>query len=167
MFRNARILMGLSLALVTPSLAQAVEPAPGEVAGNVASYLAAPAQSSLLVYDQPFQDNVELDKDKIRYGKASDFDPKKKHKVGTIRSKDIYLEIPAYQTIIKEKISKDSARWRILMEEATKVYKKAVKKVAKDGSFVLVVEEGGISGYTTTDLTNLVIEAVEGQGDDE
>ena len=102
---------------------------------------------------------VTLDKSKVRYGDASTFD-KKTHKVGTIRSKDVYAETPQRKTIDREGIKKGSARYNQLMKEATTSYKSAVKKVAKDKTLKLVVEEGGISGYDVTDVTSDVIAAL-------
>jgi len=107
------------------------------------------------------QDGVTLDRAEIRYGDASSFDASKAHKVGTIRSKDIYEEIPAYKTIKKEGIVEGTARWQQLMKEATESYKKALKKIASDNSFILIVEEGGISGYEhVSDCTALVISSL-------
>ncbi|TAH36455.1 MAG: hypothetical protein EYC70_11710 [Planctomycetota bacterium] len=109
---------------------------------------------------QSQQDKVKLDPTLIRYGKASDFDPAKGHKVGTVRSTDVYNEIPAYQTIIKEKVPEGSARWIQLMREATEVYRAALEKAAGT-EYTLIVEEGGISGYTTSNLTQTIIKSLK------
>ena len=107
------------------------------------------------------QDGVTLDRDKVRYGDASTFDAKKAHKVGTVRSTAVYEAIPAYKTIKKEGIQEGTARWQQLMREATEAYKAALRKVASDNSFVLIVEEGGISGYEhASDCTSSVIGAL-------
>lgn len=106
------------------------------------------------------QDKVKLDEKAIRYGKAADFDPAKNSKVGTVRSTDVYNEIPAYQTIIKEKVDEGSARWLQLMREATQAYRGALEKVAGT-DYVLIVEEGGISGYPAADLTATIIQALK------
>ncbi len=107
------------------------------------------------------QDQVEIDKAKVRYGNLADFDAEKGHKVATVRSKDVYKQIPAYQTIVKEGIEKGTARWNQLMKEATAQFKKALKAVATSGSYVLIVEEGAITGYDkTTDATTDIIDAL-------
>lgn len=107
------------------------------------------------------QDGVTLDRDKVRYGDASAFDPKKAQKVGTMRSTEVYEQIEAYKTIKKEGVQEGTARWQQLMKEATDAYKAALKKVAGDHSFVLIVEEGGISGYEhASDCTSSVIAAL-------
>lgn len=107
------------------------------------------------------QEEVKLDRDKVRHGNASKFDAKGTAKVATVRSSDVYAEIPAYKTIQKEGLEKGSARYNQLIREATKAYKAALKKVAKDGSYVLIVEEGGISGYShVTDATADIIAAL-------
>ena len=103
---------------------------------------------------------VTLDKSKVRYGDASSFD-KQTHKVGTIRSTDVYAETDERKTIDREGIKKGTARYNQLMKEATAKYKAAVKKVATDKSLKLVVEDGGISGYThVSDVTSDVISAL-------
>lgn len=107
------------------------------------------------------QEEVKLDRDKVRHGNASKFDATGTSKVATVRSTDVYDEIPAYKTIQKEGVEKGSARYNQLIREATKAYKAALKKVAKDGSYVLIVEEGGISGYShVTDATADIIAAL-------
>lgn len=106
------------------------------------------------------QELVKLDRDKVRYGDASQFDSKRGDKVGTLRSTEVYEAIPAYKTIKKEGVTEGSARWQQLMQEATSAYKSALRTVASNQSLVLIVEEGGISGYTTADVTSSVISSV-------
>lgn len=107
------------------------------------------------------QDGVTLDRDKVRYGDASTFDAKKAQKVGTVRSTEVYEQIEAYKTIKKEGVQEGTARWQQLMKEATAAYKAALRKVATDNSFILIVEEGGISGYDhVSDCTSSVIAAL-------
>jgi hypothetical protein len=106
-------------------------------------------------------EEVKLDRAKVRYGNVSKFDVKGTASVGTVRSTDVYDEIPAYKTIKKEGLEKGSARYNKLIRQATKDYKAALKKVAKDKGFVLIVEDGGISGYThVTDATSDIIAAL-------
>jgi hypothetical protein len=58
-------------------------------------------------------------------------------------------------------VQEGTARWQQLMREATEAYKAALRKVASDNSFVLIVEEGGISGYEhASDCTASVIGAL-------
>lgn len=116
----------------------------------------APANStSLLVQD----DEPKVNQSKVRYGKLADVDLAK-DKIGVVNSKKVYLEIPAYKTILKDKIEKGSARYIQLMEEATAVYRNTLEKIAKDKSVVLVVETGGVSGVKTSELTDAIIEAL-------
>jgi len=104
--------------------------------------------------------DVKIDESKCRYGDVGSFKPKQGQKVGVVRSKEVYLEIPAYKTILKEKVKKGTARYNQLINEATVAFKKALGKVAKKGGLVLIMEEGGIQGYPTTDVTNGVIRAL-------
>jgi len=118
--------------------------------------LSADAENSTISFQE-----VKLDRAKVRCGNASKFDLKGKAAVGTVRSTDVYDEIPAYKTIKKEGLEKGSARYNKLIGKATKVYKAALKKVAKDKGYALIVEEGGISGYNNvTDATSDIIAAL-------
>lgn len=107
------------------------------------------------------QDGVKLDRDKVRYGDASAFDAKRGDKVGTVRSTEVYEAIPAYKTIKREGVTEGSARWQQLMREATESYKGALRTVAGNQGLVIIVEEGGISGYANVaDVTAAVSGAV-------
>jgi len=115
------------------------------------------------VSDNPVlsMEEVQLDRSKVRQGNVSKFDVEGTKTVGTIRSTEIYEQIPAYQTIQKEGLEKGSARYNKLIRKATKSYKAALKKVAGEKSFALIVEEGGISGYAhVTDATADIISAL-------
>lgn len=101
----------------------------------------------------------KVDASKVRYGKLAEVDLKK-DKVGVVNSKKVYLEIPAYKTIVKDKVEKGSARYIQLMEEATAVYRSTLEKVAQDKGVKLIVETGGVSGVKTTELTDAIIEAL-------
>ena len=105
-------------------------------------------------------DEVKLDKTKVRYGDPAKFDPAQDHKVGTVRSTDVYDETDQRKTIVREGIKKGTPRYNQLMKEATKSYKAALKKVATDKSLKLIVEDGGISGYSVDDVTQAVIDAL-------
>lgn len=122
----------------------------------VAPMVQAGAESAVLEVE-----DAKLDKTKVRWGDASKFDLKGTATVGTVRSTDVYDEIPAYKTIKKEGLEKGSARYNKLLAKATKEYKAALKKVGKDKGFALIVEEGGITGYThVTDATADIIAAL-------
>lgn len=93
----------------------------------------------------------------VFYGSKATFDPARGGVVGTVRSKDIYLEIPAYKKILEEGIDKESAKGAKLLREATNVFLRSIRDSARESRAVLVVEEGGISGYPVRDLTPLII----------
>ena len=107
------------------------------------------------------QDQVNLDKSLVRWGNPANFDPAKKALVGTVRTKEVYRMIPAWQLIQKEKVKKGTARHEVLMRETTAVYKRALGRAAKARNTVLIVEQGGISGYASVaDLTGAIIAAL-------
>lgn len=105
------------------------------------------------------EEEAKVDASKVRFGKLSEVDLKT-DKVAVVNSKKIYLEIPAYKTIVKDKVEKGSARYIQLMEEATALYRSTLEKVAKEKSVKLIVETGGVSGVKTTDLTDAIIESL-------
>ena len=104
---------------------------------------------------------VRLDRSKVRHGDAASFDPAGSAKVATVRSTDVYNATPAGKIIKKEGVEKGSARYDTLIRQATKTFKSALKKVANSSNYVLIVEQGGISGYTNvTDATSSIISAI-------
>ncbi|MEW6742861.1 MAG: hypothetical protein AB1486_08880 [Planctomycetota bacterium] len=84
-------------------------------------------------------------------------------KAGTIDETKIFEEIPAYQTIKKEGLKPDTARYHFLLRKANEVFKAAVKKAAKDGGYDLVVENEGIvvRDQKVPEITQAVIDAIE------
>ena len=152
--------MSFSILLLTCALGGLGDASSNELSAaeavSCAVELAAPGGLSF----DPVGGSVELDKTKVRHGNPAKFDPDQGHKVGTVRSTEVYAKIPAYQTIKKESVEKGSARYKQLIKEATAVYTKALGAVAK-GGYALIVEEGGIKGYPTADLTSTVIKKVE------
>lgn len=91
----------------------------------------------------------------IRYGNYSQFDAKRNDKVATVDSKLVYAAIPEYQTIKRENLKKGSARHARLIRACTSKFKASLK--ASKGSYVLIVEIGGVSNYPSTDITKNII----------
>ena len=75
--------------------------------------------------------------------------------VSTVNSKLIYKEIPEYQTIIREKVPKGTARYTQLMLTATRLYKGALGKAG----IPLIVEFDGVDTalHKTEDVTQKII----------
>lgn len=105
------------------------------------------------------KEEPKVDSAKVRHGKLADVDLKK-DKIAVVDSKKVYLQIPAYKTIVKDKIKTGSARYIKLMEEATALYRTTLEKIANKESVKLIVEVGGVSGVKTTDLTDAIIDAL-------
>ena len=104
---------------------------------------------------------VRLDRSKVRHGNASSFEPAGSAKVATVLSTEVYNATPAGKIIKKEGVEKGTARYNKLIRQATASYKAALKKVANTSSYVLIVEQGGISGYSNvTDATAAIISAI-------
>ena len=94
--------------------------------------------------------------DKVRHGTHRGYD-EKVHTIGVGDSKTVYLAIPEYKQIKKEKVKEGSARYFQLMKRATDRYHKALQKAAKEGGYYVLVEQGGVQGYSTTNVTELCI----------
>ena len=105
-------------------------------------------------------DDPRVDSTQVRYGNLSAIDWKESPKVGIVRSKEVYKEIPEYKLIKKEKIEKGTARYTQLMQICTNKYRKSLSIVA-DGKYELIVEQGGISNYPITDITKKAISYIK------
>lgn len=105
-------------------------------------------------------DKPKLDRSKVLLGNPDKFG--RGDRVGILCSQDVYKEIPAYRRIHDEKVKEGSAKWHQLMKKATATFKAALGTVAREGKYKLLIEEGGISGYPTTDVTSDMITAVGG-----
>jgi len=103
----------------------------------------------------------KIDPNLVRYGSISSFDESKGDRIGTIKSQKLYLALPEYQTIKSEKVKPGTARYTQLMRGATMRYSKILSSVSKSQNFVIIVEEGGVHGYKTTDITTMCIERVK------
>ena len=120
------------------------------------------ASADFSAFDAVMADaEVRLDRSKVRHGDASSFDLAGSAKVATVRSTEVYNATPAGKIIKKEGVEKGTARYNTLIRQATGSYKAALKKVANGSSYVLIVEQGGISGYSSvTDATAAIISAI-------
>jgi hypothetical protein len=80
-----------------------------------------------------------------------------------ITRKQVFSEIPEIQTIKREKLDKNSARYAFLIKQANGVFRKAVEDAAGGKGYDLVVERGGIKaddGSRISDITKAVIAAI-------
>ena len=100
---------------------------------------------------------ITLDHSKVRFGDGIAFMKSQNGKVGVVESQRVYKNLPAYRIIEREKVKKGSARYAQLMAQATKHYRDSLKSTSKSQNLVLIVEQGGISGYTVLDVTSLCI----------
>ena len=100
----------------------------------------------------------------IRHGALGDFNAERGDAIGEVDSRKVYLAIPSYQAIRKENVRRGSARWAILMQEATSAFSYALGRAARSSHCVLVVEKGSIrkvpsipEKYPVQDLTQACI----------
>ena len=98
---------------------------------------------------------------RVYYGDPAILEQVGDPKGSTVRSKEVYLAIPAYQTLLEENPDKGSARYLQLMVLATNEFKAAISAVSEDKGIHVVAEEGKVSGYHVTDITLEVIKTLK------
>ena len=104
----------------------------------------------------------KVDKESVYYGDSRRF-----KKPACVDKKKVFKEHPCYQTIVKENISPDIARYWLIINKINESIREAYKKVEGKYGYDLI----GKIGYITDnegnpvkeipDITNLVIEQVE------
>ena len=105
--------------------------------------------------------------DKVTYRVTGDVyhgDKNKFSKPCVLRRNKIFEKIPAYQTIKRERLNKNSARYYFLIEKANKVFFSKIKEALEDMHYDLVVEKNGIKakGVKIPDITSAVIKKITG-----
>jgi hypothetical protein len=101
---------------------------------------------------------IVVNEQMVLYGNAQKFS-----KPATLKSADVFKNIPAYKQIQSEGLTQKDAKYWILLEQANQVFSKSLAEVAKDKSYDLVTEAGGITadGVTIPDITAAVNEKVK------
>ncbi len=101
---------------------------------------------------------IVVNEQMVLLGNASKFT-----KPATINSADVFKNIPAYQQIQKQGLTKKDAKYWILLEEANQVFNKTLAEIAKAKGYDLVAEAGGITadGVEVPDLTAAVNEKLK------
>ncbi len=73
----------------------------------------------------------------------------------------VFEAIPEYQDIKKRGLTRDDAEYWVLLGKANDKFYKAVKKVAEDSKYDVVVEKGSVKFEgTPPDVTQRVIDAL-------
>jgi len=94
-------------------------------------------------------------------------DPRKFERPARIVILDVLSKIPAYQQVVKEKLTEKDPRYYFLMQEATQQLVAAVERVTRKSGHDLVADsgaievEGGGGAAEIPDLTPAVIEALK------
>jgi hypothetical protein len=105
----------------------------------------------LLILSTPDVDGIISSK--IRWGTISKYT--EGQVVCIINSKEVYKNIPYYQTIIKEGIQQGTARYAQLMRQSTTLYRSTLGKAG----IPLIVEIDGVNTklHKTEDVTKKII----------
>ncbi len=82
--------------------------------------------------------------------------------LGVVERKAVFLQIPAYQTLVRERLSRTNPRYHFLLRQANDAFRAAMTRVAVQNGVDLVVETGGVSavGLEIQDLTAGVVREV-------
>ena len=115
---------------------------------------------SVILFGIGLEISTPVDVNKILWGNISHFDEDRKDKVAVVNSSTVYESIPEYQTIIREKIKRGTARYTQLILICTEKFKKTAKYVAVTYDYKLIVETGGVKDYPSTDVTQLMIDRI-------
>jgi len=101
-----------------------------------------------------------VDRDQNRYVVG---DPQKFERPAQIDILQVLSKIPAYQQIVKEKLTDKDPRYYFLLQEATKTLVSAAEIVTRKAGYDLVADIGAIEaeGGEIPDLTEAVIEALK------
>lgn len=77
-----------------------------------------------------------------------------------VDSARVLESLPPMKRIRDEKVSKESAKWHLLISEANNQFQKVLKNVAKSGGYDLIAEVGSVSGpRAVPNITDDVIAA--------
>ena len=119
------------------------------------------------LFAQDDNENNDENGDKVTYRVTGDVyygDKNKFNKPCVLSRKKIFEKIPAYQTIKRERLNKNSARYYYLIEKAYRVFFSKIKEALGDLHYDLVVEKGGIKakGVRIPDITSEVIKKITG-----
>jgi hypothetical protein len=151
-FRLLLLLLAFPLASETPLLAQTTPSRPIDASGNT---------------------DIDKDKEKKPVYKVVDWDqnrfvvgdPRKFERPAKIVILDVLSKIPAYQQVIKEKLTEKDPRYYFLMQEATQQLVAAVEKVTRKTGNDLVADAGAVEAEggagEIPDLTQAVIDALK------
>jgi len=86
--------------------------------------------------------------------------------IATVDRRRVFQSIPAWRTIVAEKLSRNTARYHFLLKEANDAFRRALEQVAVDNGVDLVVDSGGVeaTGLEVQDLTEAMERAVAPDG---
>ena len=107
------------------------------------------------------------EEDKTRYRVTGDVyfgDRYQFSKPCVLSRKKVFEKIPEYQTIVRERLNKHSARYHLLIEQANRVFRSKIKEALEELGYDLVVEKKGIKtrGVKIPDISKEVIAKITG-----
>jgi len=83
-------------------------------------------------------------------------------KVAEVDRSAVFAQIPAFQELREEELSRSNPRYHFLIVKANRVFRSVLTRVAKENGVDLVVTKGGVraSGVEVSDLTRMLAKAV-------
>lgn len=105
-----------------------------------------------------------LDENQIYHG-----DPDYARTAGCISANEVFMAIPAYRKIIDEKIDKSDPRYWLLMEEANRIFRRALRRSERDHGYDLIGELGSIlvDGAPAPDITAIAVQCARASAGDQ
>lgn len=124
---------------------------------TAAALFASPALHAPLRADAPEVEKTEkpsVDSADVYLGNSNNF-----RKPAEVDADAVYREIPEYKKILEDDIEPGSTRYELLLNKASKRFKCALRKVARDGSYDLVARSGSVkNAKDVPDVTQDVID---------
>lgn len=109
--------------------------------------------------DEPAAKEAEKSKKSVDKADVYVGDAAKWDKPAEVDADRIYAKIDEYKEIVDGKLKPDDPKYELLMCKASKRFRCAVKKAAKNGSYDLVAKIGAVKGVSSVpDITSDAIE---------
>ena len=83
-------------------------------------------------------------------------DPHSFRRIATLDRRAVFAEIPAYQTLTREKLTKRDPRYHFLLRQANEAFDHAIRSLCRTHGIDLVVARGDVEvrGLDVLDLTD-------------
>jgi hypothetical protein len=90
-------------------------------------------------------------------------DPASFRTPAVVRADAVFLSVPEYRTLVRERLKEGDARYWFLLSRASQRFRAAVERAARDAGHDLVAETGAVDwpGHEIPDITTAANDEVE------